>query len=80
MRIKDFEKAADALGAELQYVRLGSHTGGQVHYCVGKIGENTIKWDWSGRAFIVESPIEEIDREIGDDSCKRDEKFDLKFD
>ena len=84
MRTKDFEKAVEAVGAEILQMRYNAKTGGQVLSCIGKIGELTyIMWDEGGRAFVFNQDPD------GEDCVsefnmmalpyERDKNFDLKF-
>jgi len=84
MKTKDFEKAVEAIGAEILGLRYYAKTGGTVISCVGKMNDLTfIKWDDAGRAFVY-------NQDPGSEDCvseyniyslpyERDSKFDLVF-
>ena len=85
MRTNDFERAIEAIGAEILSIRYSARTGRQVQSCFGKTGELTwIKWDESGRAFVYNQDPESEDCESAYNlqslPYERDSKFDLKFD
>lgn len=85
MKIKDFEKAIDALGIQgLEILEFKSPNGEQVRECYAKMGELVwIKWDQFGRGFKFEQEAD-IESCISSDHAayldyRRDVDFDLRF-
>jgi hypothetical protein len=90
MRIKDFEKAIDALcvqGLVIDEVKMKADGGGHVRQVNGHTATLIVVWDELGRGFTTpqEQKNEEF-IEIGSGKAvtgrrlKRDTEFDLKFD
>lgn len=83
MKIKDFEKAIEALnyGVEIDEIKL---KGGQVRLALGHNRHTLLLWDENGRGFTVhyDEPFfctEENHDYNSYDDYSRDVKFDLKF-
>ena len=86
MRVKDFEKAIDALHAGIFIDEMVIRTGLRVKSVFGHTGYSWIKWDDTGKSFSCSS-AEEIPMvpqnpklEVAlEGEWKRDTVYDLKF-
>lgn len=86
MRIKDFEKAIEALGVSgLEIIRFSNDINGGVDAAYGRMGELTfLKWDHMGRGFRFDID-EDMEGFVSVQypqylDYRRDADFDLRFD
>ena len=84
MRIKDFEKAIDALNCAIEIDEFRTVNGGQVRCCLAHADHLLLLWDGFGRVFGIDLPDEVCtsashEEFWEDDYDQRKEIYDLKF-